>query len=1361
MYGGIPRTAAIASFQKSSEISHTTYFHSEVTRQRMLNALMQDSTKEPARGFQAMRSPNQTFQVDNETRGEKKKRVDRARLVFIPAQMATQLNYGAENIWPDGVARRGVEFLKQSLDVGDVDQELYGPLLRELSESFDVHPFGFDWRKSIKDAGERLVKLLQELLAADSTTPVHIVAHSGGGFAALWYRAHNRETRQQLGMLNSRIVLLGLPHSGSLHVTSWFIGEGPLVKGLVLLDPQTDANSIAETFAGFEGLVELLPKTKAQDFLEPETWRTIHKTAPSGLQEARTLRDKLVDACTDDSISIICGEGIGTPVSVEHAVKDANGERTSDWHSTESLAGDGFVTPSTTFKKCVHYVRSDHKGLASSSHASVIVELLGQATTDRLRKAPLATPSAFDESRITSLNDPVLFPSGPELVISALGGEHQPYEAAGSTLRIEVVHGSISQCKVPVMVGHYEATPLGGAEKYIDEQFDGVLSKRHAIGHYPEQPSESLFVPGKSRKPPGAIIIGMGKSGELSNRRLMQAVTSGVLDFALHRLGEQDDKENPECVIEFASVLLGSHGLGLPIEASISAVIDGTLEANSVLKSLGLGNIRIGSIQFTERYGDLATKAFEGVNRVLQSITAEHRDGVLLESSPILRQASGRHEGRPTEEYDRGSWSRLEIRSVKRDDDSRLVEELNKRDNAKTDDERAKVLSEWRFVADQMSKPRFEFTSFGRRARVEKYQENVQERNIMGMIQDAIESHELTQTNNTLFERLIPNEFKEEFRDGDNRVLILDERSAVIPWEMLAYRDRDGRLIPIAKKTGMLRQLIIDRPTEFINSPRGSHALVIGDPDCTPWPRLHSARREARRVADKLKEKGYQVNELISTEIDSPSWLDIENSLFEHEYRIVHIAAHGQYQKQNPEESGVVIGPGYFLAAQTIGKLRVVPDFVFLNCCHLGKTHDELAADTGSPKHPWNELAASISTELMRIGVKAVIAAGWEVVDADAQKFAITLYDSLFAGRNLGDAVLEARKATTGNSNTWGAYQCYGDPGFRLPKATNSSEPASSQRSLVERVSRISNTAKHDYGQANASTREKRRLQCLKELGELAKSPQTWLDGRAKHAFGQAYFDLGDFESALGWFYKAENDSGADASNELLQDLSNLEVRLATKLHRDKAAPQIEIDRLFEAAKGRLDKLELFRGKSSELLSLLGSLHKKRATVVSNSRQKKAEIKASCTCYREAFDLAVKEKKDLASKKKSDPRYPAINAIAMGKLAGVASKDEELMQVLDATLETVQPESTDDKDFWARAALPDAKLAKAILTGKLSSNREEIQELYESAFRADSTSRQRGSVLEHLSDLILLVDQKNLLSALRELRQELSDKHPI
>jgi CHAT domain-containing protein len=53
---------------------------------------------------------------------------------------------------------------------------------------------------------------------------------------------------------------------------------------------------------------------------------------------------------------------------------------------------------------------------------------------------------------------------------------------------------------------------------------------------------------------------------------------------------------------------------------------------------------------------------------------------------------------------------------------------------------------------------------------------------------------------------------------------------------------------------------------------------------------------------------------------DAESWAHVVNALYSHGYRIVHVAAHGAFDAADPAQSGIVVGPGRFLTAQTFGE---------------------------------------------------------------------------------------------------------------------------------------------------------------------------------------------------------------------------------------------------------------------------------------------------------------------------------------------------------------------------------------------------------------------------------------------------------
>jgi hypothetical protein len=119
--------------------------------------------------------------------------------------------------------------------------------------------------------------------------------------------------------------------------------------------------------------------------------------------------------------------------------------------------------------------------------------------------------------------------------------------------------------------------------------------------------------------------------------------------------------------------------------------------------------------------------------------------------------------------------------------------------------------------------------------------------------------------------------------------------------------------------------------------------------------------------------------------------------------------------------------------------MRTVPELVFVNCCYLAArdTGELLTRDNAQPgTYDRSRFAAGVAEELIKIGVRCVIAAGWAVEDGPAMAFATAFYEALLRGQRFIDAVSEARIAAYAlGGNTWGAYQCYGDPDWVFRRA--------------------------------------------------------------------------------------------------------------------------------------------------------------------------------------------------------------------------------------------------------------------------------------------------------------------------------------
>ena len=82
-----------------------------------------------------------------------------------------------------------------------------------------------------------------------------------------------------------------------------------------------------------------------------------------------------------------------------------------------------------------------------------------------------------------------------------------------------------------------------------------------------------------------------------------------------------------------------------------------------------------------------------------------------------------------------------------------------------------------------------------------------------------------------------------------------------------------------------------------------------------------------------------------------------------------------------------------------------------------------------------NKLAASVARELIEIGVRCVIVAGWAVNDAWALVFGQAFYEQLLlqaqALRRRGVRGPQGRLGSAAREDiTWGAFQAYGDPGW-------------------------------------------------------------------------------------------------------------------------------------------------------------------------------------------------------------------------------------------------------------------------------------------------------------------------------------------
>jgi hypothetical protein len=474
------------------------------------------------------------------------------------------------------------------------------------------------------------------------------------------------------------------------------------------------------------------------------------------------------------------------------------------------------------------------------------------------------------------------------------------------------------------------------------------------------------------------------------------------------------------------------------------------------------------------------------------------------------------------------------------------------------------------------------------------------------------------------------------------------------------------------------------------------------------FPSLAGAAAEATSVATLLGEHGYDVQMLLEEAADPMSVL---TAVHERPWRILHLAAHGVFEFDTGDGrepvSGLVLDDGVFFTAAEADQLRHVPELVFINCCHLGQTRGD-----ASPRVAFHKLAANLATQFITIGARAVVAAGWAVDDGAAKTFATEFYREMLRGQLYGDAVQTARSVTYrkhASTNTWGAYQCYGDPSFSLltGDAVWSEDSFVSPTELSVWLERQARAAREG--------RTSDELLAALERRESATPASWWSSASLCATAGDAFNQAGQFDKAIDYYERVLNAEKATAPLSALEQLANCRVRLAGQLIR-RDPP--ETDRAKALLKQAEDSLGLLLdiGPTSERHALLGSARKRRALlpgITEASRRKalsdmrkaytaaydlsreRGEPAAYALANRLAADVVLSWHREDGSGNAKDLKASVseLRQIA-GALAGTRTDTFTLSAAADAELLDVLVERSTDDERWARV--------EGVFTGVLS-----------------------------------------------------------
>ncbi len=426
-----------------------------------------------------------------------------------------------------------------------------------------------------------------------------------------------------------------------------------------------------------------------------------------------------------------------------------------------------------------------------------------------------------------------------------------------STLQVSVLHGDLNHTNHPILLGHYEGDTIAGAERVVDKMVEGALSQRYHSGRYPGRNGTAAVALAPSNEiqkslgvQHGAIVIGLGKWGELTPSALTQAVSQGVTEYCLHIhqcRGATDSSKEPEG-LTINSLLIGSNtSANIAVEDSVNAIVRGVVLANRALtqgpnQSQGPMLPRVAHVQFIERFLDVAVDAKKGSGGLTRLVPSSTR----------------------------GYWRRWTISALRNDPlptSVSLPAVLKDRLRALLQEEQTKdpqvynALLDLALTTRDLRVPRphkLRFLALSDRARAEVTVQDNQPELIAQLIQRSIRTETFNQDiAKTLFELLIPLDLKESLRSLENVVFILDEVTANYPWELMIDTDK-----PLCVRAGVIRQLQTLNDKTHARDSTTRHAFVVGNP-LTPsqYRDLSGAMEEATLVAESMLEKAnYEQN---------------------------------------------------------------------------------------------------------------------------------------------------------------------------------------------------------------------------------------------------------------------------------------------------------------------------------------------------------------------------------------------------------------------------------------------------------------------------------------------------------------------
>ncbi len=197
---------------------------------------------------------------------------------------------------------------------------------------------------------------------------------------------------------------------------------------------------------------------------------------------------------------------------------------------------------------------------------------------------------------------------------------------------------------------------------------------------------------------------------------------------------------------------------------------------------------------------------------------------------------------------------------------------------------------------------------------------------------------------------------------------------------------------------------------------KGAAALLVGDPEAAgaEYPKLAEAGKELEAIAGLWG--GAKVVRGVEATPDLWRELPLES------YRVIHVAAHAEANRQRPLDSAIVLSRGvkenFRVYARDVLAKPLGAELVTLSACKSSGARTY--AGEGQVGLAWAFLGA---------GARAAVAGLWDVPDASTRVLMENFYAGLAGGKSVAGALREARAAVRSKGFAkpfyWGPFQCY------------------------------------------------------------------------------------------------------------------------------------------------------------------------------------------------------------------------------------------------------------------------------------------------------------------------------------------------